>query len=341
MQLVEAWAHGTSYGIPTGPRPSNYLAEALLLEVDEHLLSFDIEFIRWSDDYLVFGNTEEEVVTALHRLGARLHLTEGLSLNAAKTRVRRADEYLEHVLEIDEDSDRHLRQRIGDIINTGPYDDGLDLDDFSQEQRDALNEVDAEAILNEALESAIVDLKAAKFVLRFLSAVRRPDLVEPVLNNLPRLLPVSDSVAKFFDALDEVEDTAHVDIGHRILEFLLSEKHYVPEFQAMWLLDPLTKSSNWNNATDLRKLASDAKNRFVRRQAILGLRQAGSRSALLDAKSALDDSRDWEQRGILFACSRLPKDEFSALVSQVGGAGGSWTPNDALRKSVLVYSRSQ
>jgi hypothetical protein len=39
MRMVEAWAHGTSYGLPTGPRASNFLAEALLIEGDEFLMS--------------------------------------------------------------------------------------------------------------------------------------------------------------------------------------------------------------------------------------------------------------------------------------------------------------
>ncbi|MFH1932539.1 MAG: RNA-directed DNA polymerase, partial [Pseudomonadota bacterium] len=51
MRLIKGWADGTSYGIPTGPLASNFLAEALLVEVDEYLLSCDVEFIRWVDDY--------------------------------------------------------------------------------------------------------------------------------------------------------------------------------------------------------------------------------------------------------------------------------------------------
>jgi hypothetical protein len=185
----------------------------------------------------------------------------------------------------------------------------------------------------------IVDLKSVKFILRVLSAFRRPDLVEPVLNNLNRLLPVADSVAKFFDVLDQVEEAGHAEIGTKVLNYLNSGE-FVPDFQAMWLLDPFTKSRNWNNLIELRKLARDAKNRFVRRQALLGIRQMGERSALLDAKSALDDSRDWEQRAILYACSKLPKDERDAIIAQAGGHGGSWTINDCLKKAVLSYLKA-
>jgi hypothetical protein len=228
--------------------------------------------------------------------------------------------------------------RLNEIVHTGSYEE-IDYDDLTKEQKAAIDSVDAERILSEALQGDFVDLRAVKFVLRFLSAFRRPDLVDPVLNNLPKLLPVTDSVAKFFDVLDEVEDAAHAEIGGRLLEYITGEL-FVPDFAAMWLLDPFTKSNKWNNLPELRKIARDAKNRLVRRQAMLGLNQSGSRSALLDAKSMLDDSRDWEERAILFACSELPRDEFDAMVTHVGGHGGQWTPGDVLRKAVLVFCKS-
>jgi hypothetical protein len=88
MRMLEEWSHGISYGIPTGPRASNFLAEALLIEVDEYLISYKVKFVRFNDDYVIFGDSEEEVVGALHHLGESLNLTQGLSLNSAKTRVR-------------------------------------------------------------------------------------------------------------------------------------------------------------------------------------------------------------------------------------------------------------
>jgi hypothetical protein len=325
--------------IPTGPRASNFLAEALLTEVDEYLISCGVEYLRWTDDYLVFGNSEEEVVSALHRLGERLNQTQGLSLNPAKTRVRTTTEYLQHALRFD-DSTHSLRATIDEILTdvTGPYDE-IDYDELTDEQKAAIDKVDARRILSDALEGDLVDLRAVKFVLRFLSAFRRPELVEPVLENLSKLLPVADSVAKFFDLLDEIAEAAHKDIGSRLLKYIAGEQ-FVPDFQAMWLLDPFTKSSNWNNLPELRQIARESKNRFIRRQATLGLYCSGSRSALLDAKSRLDDSRDWEERAILFACSRLPKDEYEAIVGHVGGHGGQWTMADVLRKAVLIYAKS-
>jgi Reverse transcriptase (RNA-dependent DNA polymerase) len=339
MRLVETWSHGTSYGLPTGPRASNYLSEALLVEVDEYLLSCDIEFVRWVDDYSIFGESEADVVSGLFRLGERLNQTQGLSLNASKTRIRTCETFSEKVLQR-EDPVAELKEKILGIAS----DDGnpyarIDYDSLTDEQKEAVDGLDVRSTLEKALDRDLVDLKSIKFILTFMSAFRRPDLVDLVLDNLPRLLPVADSVAKFFDALDDAEEAAHADIGARIMKYINSDG-FVPDFQAMWLLDPFTKSTNWNNTLELRKLARDATNRFVRRQAVLGLRQIGERSALLDAKSALDDRRDWEQRAILHACSRLPKDEAEAIATQVGGHGGTWSVTDCLRKAVVAFMKA-
>jgi len=340
MRFVQTWSHGTSYGIPTGPRSSNFLAEALLIEVDEYLLSCDIEFVRWVDDYWIFGASESQVVSGLFRLGERLNQTQGLSLNPAKTRIRTCTQFTQEVLHRD-DPVADLRSQIMDVVleEDGPYAE-VDYESLRPDQKAAIDALDARSTLEGALEGDLVNLKAVKFILTFLSAFRRPDLVDLVLDNLPRLLPVGDSVAKFFDALDDAEEASHSTIGKRILKYI-SGDDFVPDFQTMWLLDPFTKSTNWNNLIEIRKLARDSKNRFVRRQAILGLRQIADRSSLLDAKSALDDRRDWEQRAILYACSQLPKDEFEAVISQAGGHGGLWSMTDCLKKAVLAYMKAE
>jgi len=83
MRFLDAWSSGTSYGIPVGPHFSHLLAEATLHEVDMFLLSQDIDFIRYIDDYIVFGATEAECLRALFLLGSRLQETQGLSLRAS------------------------------------------------------------------------------------------------------------------------------------------------------------------------------------------------------------------------------------------------------------------
>ena len=338
MRLIEGWAAGTSYGIPTGPTASNFLAEALLVEVDEYLMSYDIKFVRWVDDYFIFGDSEQEVVSGMFRLGERLDQTQGLSLNSAKTRLQTCDFYLQSVLHRVDPVEEWRQEAIAEVLGNWGWYDEIDVDDLTEEQLEAINDVDARRILEEALEGDLVDLRTVRFILAYLSAFQRPDLAPLVLDNLPRLSPLSESVAKFLDALDDVWEADHPAIGKTVIIYLAGDA-FVPEFQAMWLLDPFTKSSSWNNLSDLRKIARDSRSPLIRRQAILGLRQSGDRSAILDAKSGLDGARDWEERAILLACSRLPADERDAVITHAGGAGGQWTARNCLKKAVLAFMK--
>ncbi|TDB38065.1 MAG: RNA-directed DNA polymerase [Actinobacteria bacterium] len=340
MRMVEGWSAGTSYGIPTGPHASNFLAEALLVEVDEYLLSCDVEFSRWVDDYFIFGDSEEDVIAGLFRLGERLDQTQGLSLNSAKTRLQKTDSYAEGVLRR-VDPVEEWRQAIVDNILDGLswYADELDIDELTDEQLEAIDAVDARVMLEEALEADLVDLKTVRFILSFLAAFKRPELADLVIDNLPRLSPLSEGVARFLDAVADGDDVNQVSVGTRIIDYIANGV-FVPEFQMMWLLDPFTKSAGWNNLTALRKIAREARSALVRRQAILGLLQSEDRSAILDAKSALDDARDWERRAILFACAGLPKDERLAIANQAGGTGGQWDAGNCLEKAVLAYMKA-
>lgn|GEM_PF-1656902 len=339
MRLIKGWADGTSYGIPTGPLASNFLAEALLVEVDEYLLSCDVEFIRWVDDYFVFGGSEHEVTSGIFRLGERLQQTQGLSLNSAKTRLQTCEAYAEHVQHRTDPVEEWRQATIDQVLEGWDWYDEVDIDELTEEQLEAIDAVDARDILEIALNGDLVDHRTVRFILAFLASFRRPDLADLVLDNLHLLSPLGKSVARFLDALDGAEGVDHSAIGKRVMEYVQGDG-FIPDYQAMWLLDPFTKSSIWGNLDDLRKIARDHRSSQVRRQAILGLRQTGDRSAILDTKSGLGEARDWEERAILFACSRLPEDERNALAAHVGGPGGEWTAANCLKKAVLAYMKS-
>ncbi len=93
----------------------------------------------------------------------------------------------------------------------------------------------------------------------------------------------------------------------------LQESEFVPDYQFIWLLEPFTKSKEWNYDEVIRKLYRESNNRFVRRQCALILGQIGDRSSLLDLRYSIADTKDWETRAILFACRNLPDDEREAF----------------------------
>lgn len=85
--LLLYWSNRDSYGIPVGSNASRILAEASLIEVDNYLLSKNINFCRFVDDYRIFAKDSTEAIRALTILTERLQL-EGLFINSAKTKIK-------------------------------------------------------------------------------------------------------------------------------------------------------------------------------------------------------------------------------------------------------------
>jgi hypothetical protein len=337
MRFLEEWSSGTSYGIPVGPHFSHLFAEATLYEVDTYLISQKIDFIRYVDDYIFFGESEAECLRSLFLLGSRLQETQGLSLNSAKTRVWTARDYKDR-LDMRDQPAAKLRKMIEDKVFGGDFYHDITYDELTPNQKRLLNKLDIPGVLDAALaKEDLTDFASIKFILNVMSALSRPELTDLVLNNLGKLHPVSSAVAKFFRVFDNIDSVTRHQISARIVDFINDAK-YIPEFQAMWLLDVFAKAKDWNSLEGIRRIAQNDQSMIVRRQAILALGQIGDRSSLLDVKGRVDSTISWETRAIVYACRSLPKDEKEAFLKTVR-VPNDWKIDSLLLKSVVEYSK--
>ena len=87
-------ADNVSFGIPIGPAASRPLAEAAIIDVDNALLSHNINFIRYIDDYVIFTDSKEGADWAVRQLGEILYGNHGLTLQTAKTTVCECSSYV-------------------------------------------------------------------------------------------------------------------------------------------------------------------------------------------------------------------------------------------------------
>jgi hypothetical protein len=93
-KMLFRFSDGASYGIPIGPSASRPLAEAVLVDVDSTLMSYRIDFIRFTDDFVIFAATPEDAEYGIRILAETLFLNHGLTLQTAKTKVLTAKESL-------------------------------------------------------------------------------------------------------------------------------------------------------------------------------------------------------------------------------------------------------
>ena len=85
-ELLLFWANRDSYGLPVGGNASRILAEAALIEVDNYLVSHEVKFSRFVDDYRLFAKDAKQAHYWISLLIERLSL-EGLLINQSKTRI--------------------------------------------------------------------------------------------------------------------------------------------------------------------------------------------------------------------------------------------------------------
>ena len=307
-KLLKRFSEGVSYGVPVGPAASRVLGEAVLIDIDSTLISYGIDFIRFSDDFVVFARNREEVEYGIRMLGETLFRNHGLTLQTAKTRVLPIAQYVDKFLTAHSEKEESRRKLLGligrDYVVT-PF------EDLTDEQRQELDAFNLSGMLEEALaEGDNVDFREVSFILGRLSALQKPELIPIVINNLERLYPVAHSVAAFFNGFQTLDVVTSRRVARALLAPIL--KHREPkasEYYSMWILSVFQHARAWDNAervlTVFRETSSDA----IRRFAALALATTGTRPQAITLKKYISEASPLCRTAILLASSRLGPDE--------------------------------
>lgn len=308
-KMLYRFANGASYGIPIGPLASRVLAEAVLIDVDSTLLMHDIDFVRFADDYVIVGTKIEDVEFGIRTLAEVLFLNHGLTLQTAKTRVQNSAEYLESSESYE--AKEAARRQVIDVTGGGDYDDvePLPYEEMTEDEQRDIDALNLSDMLEDALEgSDHIDYSEVSFILGRLSSLQEPDLIPIVLDNLEKLFPVAQSVAKFFSAFDRLEVTLRNQVADRLLT-QIEEGSRASEFYAVWILNLFFEKRDWNHATRLARIFTETQSNSVRRYASLALSTSGTRAEALVAMRSFRSALPLVRTSLLLASANLGRDE--------------------------------
>lgn len=197
-KLLTQFSGGPSYGIPVGPAASRPLAEAALIDIDSALKARGVDFVRFVDDFVIFGKSYESVEASLHFLGEKLFLNHGLTLQTAKTDVFPTKEFRKKFLSSEFPEKEATRRRLVEIMMDDEYEE-RSYDQLDEEEKSEVDAINLTEMLEEALAPGqVVDYREVSFILGRLSALQQPELIPIVLKNIHRLYPIAHSVASFF-----------------------------------------------------------------------------------------------------------------------------------------------
>ncbi len=213
-----------SHGIPQGPMASDFLAECILLTIDEKM-SEHYSYFRYVDDVRIVGKTELEVRQALVYLDI-LCKSRGLIPNSDKTKIK-------HVSSASE-----LVDDIPDV--TGYFDDG---------QESALTKKSVEKRILDAIEMngkiRVKDKTLFRYIL--FRAPQSDDILKIVLNTWEHYPEHTDAYVAFLENYQRSDNV--VALATRLLE---SKYPYDYVQGELWkLLARMGKNSELRTLTQL------------------------------------------------------------------------------------------
>lgn len=311
-ELLLFWSNRDSYGLPVGSNASRILAEATLIEVDDYLLSHNVDFCRFVDDYRIFACNSE---TAQHHLSLLVKkLNEvGLFLNSRKSRVvdvsgfkerkdidNKSDKLLEEVNRNDEKEVDNLSFNIPRIIRGYSGVIPTKFRKLTQSEIERLKEFDINNTLKNLNNEVLLQPNEIKEFTKAIVAQKSFDnvLVYPeLLLKFPQFLPfITDMLIKNQNELSEdIITSLKINFAKwferkHMLEYILV---YLTRFFNSGKFED--KETLFNYFRSLKRNSGD----YIGRALLEALDGKLSRVEVLEIRNYYTRADDWEKRQIL------------------------------------------
>ncbi|MCP1726557.1 hypothetical protein J2T60_000522 [Natronospira proteinivora] len=320
--LLLFWSRKDSYGLPVGNAASRILAEAALIDIDQYLLSENIRFTRYVDDYRLFA---PDIVTAqrwMNKLNTRL-FRDGLMLNTGKTRLAKAKKSEDGEVTEGDDSDEEAAERVLKEVTklTGGYNRiARRFIMPSEDKHHLFKAVEIDAEIESLMDEAIIEFRG----------VQQLVIACLVQKSFSKLIQVAELCSRYMYSLDYFVD------------MLLKNKAFIPveqrdeiaDFFARLSMDREFYSFEWHQASVAKLLSDDA---YFRKNALIeifrssskdmpsypsvvaldGLEGRITRSEFRTMREWFDRCDDWEKRRLMRLSNSLPTDERKAWARAV------------------------
>jgi hypothetical protein len=325
---------GESYGLPVGGPAARLLAEVLLNSVDRLLVTEDVRFCRFADDYHLFAETEEQAYRHLVFLTRTLYENLGLTLQKAKTRLMSAAEFRatspfarDRAASSEEEAAQWGFLNLK--VHYEPYSQTAAADYEALKQE--LEKHDVLGMLARELEKSRPDPHLTRRLLaavEHLEAPHRNQAVRTLLKNLVVLYPLlSQALIVLKSVVDDLDGEVREAVFVALRKLIEEDSRLVgvPAHLA-YAVRVLARDASGSAATDQALArAFRSPSSLVRRDAILAMARRGRRHWLADLRGRYPGLGPWERRALLVASYVL------------GDAGSHW--RDKLRDQLWPLDR--
>lgn len=299
-----------SHGLPVGTAASRLLAEALLNDTDRMILSKSGAYARYVDDYRILVSNEQEAHSVLCRIAEHLMLTEGLSLNAAKTKILSAT-----------DESTQIEDRLTDVFSSSELSElnryfklVYDGEDVSAEDIEGVAAVDLIEKLSDILKRDSIDYASVKVILKALRAVDVDDPLDILIKFSELLYYTPRDFCILMGTLAQKQVSLSSAIAERMVDIVTQTPFSDMALSRIWV-GHLFVSQALPITTELLEQQNLTSNVVERRQNLLLRGLLGDRAYFREQKTKFDEVSDWEKSALLLSMSCLASSEYDKWLS--------------------------
>lgn len=317
-ELLLFWSNRDSYGLPVGSNASRILSEANLIGIDNYLLSMNVDFIRFVDDYRLFApdaSTAHYWLTLLiERLGQ-----EGLSINMGKTSVESTEIFNKKLSDTmgkrtTRKTDINSGERKGNpfIIKAG-YGGTVPsrYRKFSNSEKEKLLSLNTSELLSNAESNNIVEAKDFTEIIKACIAQEKYSDLIKILSVIDKFLQLTPY---YIDALiknSSFLSTADIDKIKEYFSERLQNTTFLPEYLALAYIrlfghNPFADKTILINY--FRNLRRDSGS-YVGRAILDSLYGLSLREDVLEIRKNFSRSDLWEKRQIIRIIDKILESE--------------------------------
>jgi hypothetical protein len=301
-----------SHGLPVGSAASRLLSEALLNDTDRMILGKGLSYARYVDDYRILVPNQTEAHSTLCKLAEHLMLTEGLSLNAAKTKILPAS-----------DEASQIEERLKDVFTSSELNDLnkyfqliYDGEDVSLEDIQDVEAVDLIQRLSEIMDRDSVDYASVKVILKALRVVSVEDPVALLTKFSELIYYTPRDFCILLGTLAQKRPELSISLAERAVEIVTQPPFSDMALSRLWVAH-LFVSQAFPITAPLLERQNLVTSVVERRQAILLKGLLGDRAYFREQKTKFDEKSDWEKSALLLAMSCLAKSEYDTWIGLV------------------------
>jgi Reverse transcriptase (RNA-dependent DNA polymerase) len=299
-----------SYGLPVGGAASRIIAEGVLIDVDSMLRREGFRFTRFVDDFRIIVESPAHAHTALCRLAEHLMLTEGLSLNAAKTRIVPAsvvkDEIDNNFSDVFTDEERNgLEQYLRAIYES---------EDVAESLADDLNSDTLIEKLDKILKLDKIDFTSIKLILRALRANALENIGQFISKFSKLLYFAPRDFCILIGAQSQLSPGQSKEISEELINIVKTSPFKDMALVRIWV-NHLFVAGALPISDEIIQTLYFGNSQIERRQEILLRGRVKDRAYFREAKTRFSDLSEWEKPAVMLGASCLAASEYDSWLS--------------------------